>query len=91
MNGHSREVQVFVRIRPTENLAQDLIECLPDGQTVNIYQSKDSRRVLESRKGQLSSWSFRLEGVLQNASQEEVYTRVCKPVLLGALDGYNGK
>ncbi|KAM9332646.1 kinesin-like protein KIF9 [Pholidichthys leucotaenia] len=93
MKGHSsssREVDVFVRIRPTTNFAQDLIECLPDGQTINIYQKKDPRKLQESRKSPLNSWSFRLEGVLHNLSQEVVYTRVCKRVVLEALDGYNG-
>ncbi|XP_047423970.1 kinesin-like protein KIF9 [Mugil cephalus] len=90
MRGPSGEVGVFVRIRPTANFAQDLIQCLPDGQTVNIYQRRDPRKLAESRKSQLSSWSFRLGGVLHNVSQEEVYTRVCKQVVLGALDGYNG-
>uniref|UniRef100_A0A7N6BLG2 Kinesin-like protein n=1 Tax=Anabas testudineus TaxID=64144 RepID=A0A7N6BLG2_ANATE len=73
-----REVSVFVRIRPTANFAHGLIECLPDG------------KLQDSKKGQLSSWSFRLEGVLQDVSQEEVYARVCQPVVQGALDGYNG-
>ncbi|KAF3836312.1 hypothetical protein F7725_028870 [Dissostichus mawsoni] len=73
MKAHSGEVGVFVRIRPTANFSQDIIECLPDGQI------------------QRSSWSFRLEGVLQDVSQEEVYTRVCRRVVLGALDGYNAR
>ncbi|XP_056219631.1 kinesin-like protein KIF9 isoform X2 [Seriola aureovittata] len=90
MKAHSSDVVVFVRIRPTANFAQGLIECLPDGQTVNIYHRKDSRKLQESKKGRLRSWSFRLEGVLQNVSQEEVYTRVCRRVVQGALDGYNG-
>ncbi|XP_041817732.1 kinesin-like protein KIF9 [Chelmon rostratus] len=90
MKPHNREVGVFVRIKPTANFAQDLIECLPDGQTVNIYHRKISRKPQDSRKSQLSSWSFRLEGVLQDVSQEEFYTRVCQRVVLGALDGYNG-
>ncbi|XP_062297845.1 kinesin-like protein KIF9 [Scomber scombrus] len=83
-HSNSSEVAVFVRIRPTAHFATDLIECLPDEQTVNIYHRKDSK------KGQRSSWSFRLEGVLQNVSQEEVYAKVCRRVVLGALDGYNG-
>ncbi|TKS87572.1 Kinesin-like protein KIF9 [Collichthys lucidus] len=90
MKTHSREVQVFVRIRPTANFARDLIECLPDGQTVNIYHRKNSKKLQDSRKRQLSSCSFQLEGVLQDVSQEEFYTRVCRRVVLGALDGYNG-
>nr|XP_046227407.1 kinesin-like protein KIF9 [Scatophagus argus] len=90
MKAHSSEVQVFVRIRPTPNFAQDLIECLPDGQTVNIYHRKNSRKPHDFRKSQPVPWSVRLEGVLQDVSQEELYTRVGQPVVLGALDGYNG-
>ncbi|KAK5849888.1 hypothetical protein PBY51_014187 [Eleginops maclovinus] len=90
MKAHSGEVGVFVRIRPTANFSRDIIECLPDGQTVNIHHKKDTRKPLDPRKIQLSSWSFRLEGVLQDVSQEEVYARVCRRVVLGALDGYNG-
>ncbi|XP_073343995.1 kinesin-like protein KIF9 [Pagrus major] len=90
MKAHSGEVGVFVRIRPTANFAQDLLQCLPDGQTVNIYHRKNSRKHRETRRSQLSSWSFRLEGVLRDVSQEEFYTRVCRRVVLGTLDGYNG-
>ncbi|XP_071777619.2 kinesin-like protein KIF9 [Centroberyx gerrardi] len=88
MKAHSSEVGVFVRIRPTANFAQRLIECLPDGQTVNIYQKRDVRKL--AVKNQLSSWSFRLDGVLHDISQEEVYARVGRRVVLGALEGYNG-
>ncbi|XP_039982541.1 kinesin-like protein KIF9 [Xiphias gladius] len=87
MKADSSNVCVFVRIRPTANFAQGLIECLLDGQTVNIYHRKDSRKFQDSKKGPLS---FRLEGVLQDVSQEEVYARVCQQVVHGALDGYNG-
>ncbi|XP_072235166.1 kinesin-like protein KIF9 [Leuresthes tenuis] len=89
MKGHGR-VGVFVRIRPTANFAQDLFEIPPDGQTINIHQRKDPKKLLESRKARLNSWSFQLEGVLHNVSQDGVYTRVCKQVVLGALNGYNG-
>nr|XP_020473154.1 kinesin-like protein KIF9 [Monopterus albus] len=90
MKPHSGKVDVFVRIRPTAKFSRGLIECLPDGQTVNIYNRKDSRKLQDSKKGQLSFWSFRLEGVLKDVSQEEVYARVCQRVLQGALEGYNG-
>ncbi|XP_041669850.1 kinesin-like protein KIF9 isoform X2 [Cheilinus undulatus] len=90
MKAHSGEVTVFVRIRPTANFNKTLIECLPDEKTVNIHHWKDSRQLHERRKSHLSSQSFRLEGVLRDVSQEEVYIRVCRQVVLGALDGYNG-
>ncbi|CAB1447388.1 unnamed protein product [Pleuronectes platessa] len=90
MKAHSGNVGVFVRIRPTAHFAQGLVECLPDGQTVNIYHRRDSKKTQDSIKGRPSSWSFRLEGVLQDVSQEEVYDRVCHPLVQGAFDGYNG-
>ncbi|XP_056289393.1 kinesin-like protein KIF9 [Pseudoliparis swirei] len=90
MKTQSSNVGVFVRIRPTANFSPDVVECLPDGQTVNIHPRKDSRKQQDTRSNQLSYWSFRLEGVLQAVSQEEVYARVCQRVVLGALDGHNG-
>ncbi|XP_068438196.1 kinesin-like protein KIF9 isoform X2 [Clinocottus analis] len=92
MKAHSSEVEVFVRIRPTADFSRgrQVVECLPDGQTLNIHSRKDSRRPWDTRKSQSSYWSFQLEGVLQNISQEDLYGRVCRRVVLGALDGYNG-
>uniref|UniRef100_A0A667Z3J3 Kinesin-like protein n=1 Tax=Myripristis murdjan TaxID=586833 RepID=A0A667Z3J3_9TELE len=37
-----------------------------------------------------NSWSFQLDGVLHHVSQEEVYARVGRRAVLGALEGYNG-
>uniref|UniRef100_A0AAZ3R871 Kinesin-like protein n=1 Tax=Oncorhynchus tshawytscha TaxID=74940 RepID=A0AAZ3R871_ONCTS len=68
------EVRVLVRSRPTANFAQELIEYLPDGQTVSVHQRKDSRKGVVNN--QLSSWSFRLDGVLHDVSQEEVFHEV---------------
>ncbi|XP_046708142.1 kinesin-like protein KIF9 isoform X1 [Silurus meridionalis] len=87
MSGHN-EVMVYVRTRPTTRFAQELIECLPDKQTVNIRQKKISRKGVLNN--QVSSWSFRLNGVLHNVSQEDMYEQVADSVVLGALEGYNG-
>ncbi|XP_061096153.1 kinesin-like protein KIF9 [Conger conger] len=88
MNTHGSEVKVFCRTRPTANFAQDLIEYLPDGQTVNVHLKKESRKGIVNN--QLNSWSFRLDRILHDVSQEEVYNSVAHRVVLGALDGYNG-
>uniref|UniRef100_A0A4W4HSK4 Kinesin-like protein n=1 Tax=Electrophorus electricus TaxID=8005 RepID=A0A4W4HSK4_ELEEL len=88
MNVNSNEVKVYVRTRPTACFAQDLIEYLPDKQTVNVHQRRCSRRGVVNN--QTSSWSFRLNGVLHSASQEEVYEHVAHTVVLSALQGYNG-
>ncbi|KAG7488823.1 hypothetical protein MATL_G00037980 [Megalops atlanticus] len=65
-----------------------LIEYQPDGHTVIIHQKKDSRRGVVNN--QLNSWSFQLDRVLHDVSQEEVYNSVARNVVLAALDGYNG-
>ncbi|XP_053089270.1 kinesin-like protein KIF9 isoform X2 [Pangasianodon hypophthalmus] len=87
MSAHN-EVRVYVRTRPTAQFAQELIEYLPDNQTVNVRLRKNSRKGVLSN--QMSSWTFRLNGVLHNVSQEEVYQQVAHSVVLGALEGYNG-
>ncbi|KAJ8418761.1 hypothetical protein AAFF_G00002600 [Aldrovandia affinis] len=88
MSTHGSAVKVFGRTRPTANFAQDLIEYLPDGQTVNVHLKKDLSKGIVNN--QLNSWSFRLDRLLHDVSQEEVYNRVGQSVVLGALDGYNG-
>ncbi|XP_076014329.1 kinesin-like protein KIF9 [Genypterus blacodes] len=88
MEVHASGVGVFVRVRPTTDFAQELIECLPDEKKVNIYQRTEGRKPAVSN--QQTSWSFHLDGVLQDVPQEEVYTNVARRVVLGALDGYNG-
>ena len=49
----------------------------------------------EGRKGvvnnQILDWSFRLDGVFHNASQDQVYDTVATDIVTSALDGYNGK
>uniref|UniRef100_W5MVQ4 Kinesin-like protein n=1 Tax=Lepisosteus oculatus TaxID=7918 RepID=W5MVQ4_LEPOC len=88
MSSRGSGVTVFVRTRPTGNFAQDLIQYLPDGKTINIHMRKTGQKGLVNN--QLSDWSFRLDGVLHDVSQENVYDIVAKRVVLGALDGYNG-
>ncbi|KAG7329998.1 hypothetical protein KOW79_006220 [Hemibagrus wyckioides] len=87
MSAHN-EAKVYIRIRPTAQFAQELIEYLPDEQMVNVRLRKKSRKGVLNNL--MSSWSFRLSGVLHNVSQEEVYQRVAQSVVHGALEGYNG-
>ncbi|XP_053355124.1 kinesin-like protein KIF9 [Clarias gariepinus] len=82
------EVMVYVRIRPTTQFAQELMEVMPDKQTVNVRLRKNGRKGVLNN--QMSSWSFRLNGIMHNVSQEAVYAQVARSVVLGALEGYNG-
>jgi len=40
---------------------------------------------------QIIDWSFRLDGIMHNANQQEVFTTTATDVVSAALDGYNGK
>ena len=58
-------------------------------QTVNIYNKR--RPVGQGYvNNQITDWSFRVDGILQNVSQDTVYDKVVKDITLKTLDGYNG-
>ncbi|KAA0723517.1 Kinesin-like protein KIF9 [Triplophysa tibetana] len=88
MNTQASPVKVYVRIRPTANFAHEFIECLPDLQTLSVRWRKESKK--RTSNIHLNSWLFKLNGVLHNVSQEEVYDCVAQSVVLGAFEGYNG-
>uniref|UniRef100_A0ABI7Z6L5 Kinesin-like protein n=1 Tax=Felis catus TaxID=9685 RepID=A0ABI7Z6L5_FELCA len=56
--------------------------------SIDIHLKKDTRRGVVNN--QQTDWSFKLDGVLHNASQDLVYETVAKDVVAQALDGYNG-
>ena len=39
---------------------------------------------------QIVDWSFKLDGIFHNSSQDEVFDTVAAEIVTGALDGYNG-
>jgi len=88
LQGGNGRVKVFARIRPTAKFAQDMIELLPDGKSVNIHCKKDLRRGYINN--QILDWSFHLDRVLHNASQSDVYEECANDIVTKALDGYNG-
>ncbi|XP_039544497.1 kinesin-like protein KIF9 isoform X2 [Pimephales promelas] len=84
MSSQGSPVKVYIRIRPTANFAHELIECLPDQQTLRVWSKKGKRN------NHQSSRLFQLNGVLHNASQEDIYDGVAQSVVLGTFGGYNG-
>lgn len=81
-------VKVYARIRPMARFAQEMIELLPDGKSINIHCKKDLRRGYINN--QVLDWSFNLDRVLHNASQSDVYEECAKRIVTEGLDGYNG-
>ncbi|CAK8673389.1 unnamed protein product [Clavelina lepadiformis] len=88
MSSGRNRVKIFVRFRPTPNFAHDSVEFLNDGQTINIHAKKEDKR--QTVNNQLLDWSFKVDGILHNASQEQVYETVVADMTTKALNGFNG-
>ncbi|XP_066101921.1 kinesin-like protein KIF9 isoform X3 [Saccopteryx bilineata] len=83
-----KKVHAFVRVKPTDDFAHEMIRYGDDNKTIDIRLKKDTRRGVVNN--QQTDWSFKLDGVLHNASQDLVYETVAKDVVSQALSGYNG-
>ncbi|PNI80953.1 KIF9 isoform 13 [Pan troglodytes] len=86
--GTRKKVHAFVRVRPTDDFAHEMIRYGDDKRSIDIHLKKDIRRGVVNN--QQTDWSFKLDGVLHDASQDLVYETVAKDVVSQALDGYNG-
>ncbi|XP_065483444.1 kinesin-like protein KIF9 [Caloenas nicobarica] len=88
MDAVEKRVHTFVRVKPTADFAQDMIKFGPDNKSVNIYIKKDARKGVVNNTQ--TDWSFRLDGILHNTSQETAYETVARKLVSEALIGYNG-
>ncbi|XP_068415595.1 kinesin-like protein KIF9 isoform X2 [Eschrichtius robustus] len=86
--GTRKKVHAFVRVKPTDDFAHEMIKYGDDNKTIDIHLKKDTRRGVVNN--QQTDWSFKLDGVLHDASQDLVYETVAKDVVSQALNGYNG-
>ncbi|XP_003257042.1 kinesin-like protein KIF9 isoform X12 [Nomascus leucogenys] len=86
--GTRKKVHAFVRVKPTDDFAHEMIRYGDDKRSIDIHLKKDIRRGVVNN--QQTDWSFKLDGVLHDASQDLVYETVAKDVVSQALDGYNG-
>ncbi|XP_068001899.1 kinesin-like protein KIF9 isoform X2 [Melanerpes formicivorus] len=88
MDAEEKRIRAFVRVKPAAAFAQDMIKFGPDNKTVDIYIKRDAK------KGPVNNtqtdWSFCLDGVLHNASQELTYEAVARSLVAEALLGYHG-
>ncbi|KAM4906340.1 kinesin-like protein KIF9 [Sylvia borin] len=84
-----KRVLAFVRVKPSAHFAQDMIKLGSDNKVdidIHIQKSPKGGVVNNSQ----TDWSFKLDGLLHNASQEMVYETVAKDLVFKALQGYNG-
>uniref|UniRef100_A0A8C6ZTM5 Kinesin motor domain-containing protein n=1 Tax=Nothoprocta perdicaria TaxID=30464 RepID=A0A8C6ZTM5_NOTPE len=88
MDTVEKRVHAFVRVKPTADFAQDTIKFGQDNKSIDIYIKKDVKKgVVNNRQ---TEWSFRLDGVLHNASQDLAYETIAEKLVSEALNGYNG-
>ncbi|EGV92156.1 Kinesin-like protein KIF9 [Cricetulus griseus] len=85
--GTRKKVQAFVRVKPTDDFAHDMIKYGDDNKSIDIHLKKNTRRGVVNN--QQTDWSFKLDGVLHDATQDLVYETVAKDAVSQALDGYN--
>ncbi|KAM9573349.1 kinesin-like protein KIF9 isoform 2-T3 [Guaruba guarouba] len=83
-----KRVRAFLRVKPTADFAQDMIKLGPDNKSIEICLRKDAKK--EAMNSRQTNWSFRMDGVLHNTSQEQLYETVAKKLVSEALIGYNG-
>lgn len=65
-----------------------MIDLLQDGKTINIHTQKDEKQKIVNN--QLLDWSFKVDGILHNANQDQVYDEVASKMVTRSLKGFNG-
>ncbi|XP_058534884.1 kinesin-like protein KIF9 [Ochotona princeps] len=85
---NKKKVHAYVRVKPTDDFAHEMITYGDDNKTIGIHFKKGTRREVVNH--QQTDWLFKLDGVLHDASQDLVYETVAQEVVSQALDGYNG-
>lgn len=88
--GAHAKVRVIVRTKPTSNFPHDTIGIEDDGKTIKISLQKNSDQLQGFINNQQLMWNFKMDKVLHNASQEEVYHRCASDIIGRVLEGYNG-
>ncbi|XP_064496161.1 kinesin-like protein KIF9 isoform X2 [Pseudopipra pipra] len=83
-----KPIQAFVRVKPTAHFARDMIKFGTDNKSIDIHIEKDARGGLVNNSS--TDWSFRMDGLLHNTSQDKVYETVARDLVAAALRGYNG-
>uniref|UniRef100_A0A8D2L4V9 Kinesin motor domain-containing protein n=2 Tax=Varanus komodoensis TaxID=61221 RepID=A0A8D2L4V9_VARKO len=88
MCANAKRVTAFARVKPTAEFPQDMIKIGADNKTIEVYIEKDCSEGVVNNKQ--TDWSFKLDGILHNASQDVVYDAVARDLVSRGLNGYNG-
>lgn len=81
-------VRVIVRARPTASYASNNFQFNEASDSIDIRLPKDDNGGVVNN--QQESWHFKLDKVMANASQEQVFDSCAGEVVRSVMDGYNG-
>jgi len=81
-------VRVVLRARPTANFANENFTFNEGSDSIDMKSAKEETQ--GAVNNQQESWHFKVDKVLVNASQEQVFETCCADVVKSIMDGYNG-
>lgn len=81
-------VRVVLRARPTANFANENFQFNEGSDSVDMRLPKEEAK--GAVNNQQESWHFKVDKVLVNASQEQVFESCATDVVKSVMDGYNG-
>uniref|UniRef100_A0A7R9YQE6 Kinesin-like protein n=1 Tax=Chlamydomonas euryale TaxID=1486919 RepID=A0A7R9YQE6_9CHLO len=88
MSGTNSNIDIFLRVRPVKRPSERLCVDTEENR-VEFKTPRDSTQGYVNN--QRENYEFRFNGILTaEAKQDEVFERVARPVLSGAMEGYNG-
>ncbi|WIA42242.1 hypothetical protein OEZ86_008259 [Tetradesmus obliquus] len=82
-------VKVFLRTRPSDVYSPEQLQVNQDTKTFTIVQAARSSGLPSDKAGPSQQYQFKFDGILHNASQEDVFEVCATDVLSSALEGYN--
>lgn len=81
-------VRVVVRARPTASFANEIFQFHEASDSIDMRLPKDDSA--GPVNNQQESWHFKVDKVLVNATQEQVFERCAQDIVRSVMEGYNG-
>eukprot|EP00736_Rhodelphis_marinus_P013962 Rmarinus@m.10756 len=82
-------VQVYVRTRPTVNFSEQNFQINTQENSFRLHRDRGAKDATIVNNN-VDDWQFRYDGILHNASQDQVYESVAFDIVDSVLKGYNG-
>ncbi|KAG1675136.1 hypothetical protein FOA52_003359 [Chlamydomonas sp. UWO 241] len=81
-------IDIFLRIRPVKRASDRLVVDSLESKVDFVIPRDEAQGYINNQR---EHYEFRFNGILSaEAKQDEVFERVARPVLSGAMEGYNG-